>query len=60
MQTRTIGGYSILAIPTLSRTIGGGVGMAGCHTLLIKDCLVGALGTSAPPAPKQKKVSKVV
>ena len=34
MQTRIIGGYSILAIPTLSRTIGGGVGMAGCHTLL--------------------------
>ena len=30
------GGYSILAIPTLSRTIGGGVGMAGCHTLLNK------------------------
>ena len=27
----------------LSRTIGGSVGMAGCHTLLIKDCLVGAL-----------------
>ena len=49
----------------LSRTIGGGVGMAGCHTLLIKDCLVGALETSAPPGrmpypPKQKKVSKVV
>ena len=50
----------------LSRTIGGSVGMAGCHTLLIKDCLVGALETSAPPGRMpyhlrtQKKVSKVV
>ncbi|WP_302427603.1 hypothetical protein, partial [Leyella stercorea] len=33
---QTIGGYSILAIPTLPLTIGGGVGMAGCHTLLNK------------------------
>ena len=29
-----IGGYSILAIPTQTLTLGGGVGMAGCHTLL--------------------------
>ena len=47
----------------LSRTIGGSVGMAGCHTLLIKDCLVGALETSAPPGrmpypPKQKRSPK--
>jgi hypothetical protein len=40
----------------LSRTIGGSVGMAGCHTLLIKDCLVGALLALASGKAERRQV----